>query len=145
MASKELEAALAAARAASEVIRAYYLKSPAVRLKADASPVTEADERAEEAIRATLSERFPSYGFYGEETGQHAMGAGQMVQVDQPQVGAIGERVPQRRQPGMGDPAVVQHRTRGQRARAGRHQVRPRARAAWTPDRQPSSWKPQPW
>ena len=82
MASKELEAALAAARAASEVIRAYYQKSPGVRLKADASPVTEADLRSEEVIRATLSERFPTYGFYGEETGQHAMGAESVWLVD---------------------------------------------------------------
>ena len=82
MASKELEAALAAARAASEVIRAYYQKSPGVRLKADASPVTEADVRSEEVIRATLSERFPAYGFYGEETGQHAMGAESVWLVD---------------------------------------------------------------
>jgi histidinol-phosphatase len=73
MASKELQAALAAARAASEVIRTYYQKSPGVRLKPDASPVTEADVLSEEAIRATLVERFPDYGFYGEETGQHAM------------------------------------------------------------------------
>ena len=82
MASKELEAALAAARAASEVIRAYYQRSPAVRLKADASPVTEADVRSEEVIRATLGERFPTYGFYGEETGQHAMGAESVWLVD---------------------------------------------------------------
>ena len=82
MASKELEAALAAARAASEVIRACYLKNPGVRLKADASPVTEADVRAEEAIRAILSERFPAYGFYGEETGQHAMEAESLWLVD---------------------------------------------------------------
>ena len=82
MASKELEAALAAARAASEVIRAYYQRNPGVRLKADASPVTEADVRSEEVIRATLSERFPTYGFYGEETGQHAMGAESVWLVD---------------------------------------------------------------
>ena len=82
MASKELEAALAAARAASEVIRAHYRRNPEVRLKADASPVTEADLRAEEVIRATLSERFPGYGFYGEETGRHAMGADNVWLVD---------------------------------------------------------------
>jgi len=82
MASKELEAALAAARAASEVIRACYQKNPAVRLKADASPVTEADVRSEEAIRAILGERFPAYGFYGEETGQHSMGAESVWLVD---------------------------------------------------------------
>jgi histidinol-phosphatase len=82
MASKELQAALAAARAASEIIRACYQKSPGVRLKPDASPVTEADVLAEEAIRATLSERFPDYGFYGEETGKHAMQAHNVWLVD---------------------------------------------------------------
>jgi histidinol-phosphatase len=82
MASKELHAALAAARAASEIIRGYYQKSPTVRLKPDASPVTEADVRSEEVIRATLSERFPGYGFYGEETGRHAMEADNVWLVD---------------------------------------------------------------
>ncbi|HXZ59126.1 MAG TPA: inositol monophosphatase family protein [Steroidobacteraceae bacterium] len=82
MASKELQAALSAARAASEVIRAYYQKSPEVRLKSDASPVTEADLRAEEVIRASLSGQFPGYGFYGEESGQHAMAADNIWLVD---------------------------------------------------------------
>jgi len=82
MASEELKAALAAARAASEVIRNYYRKNPGVRLKSDASPVTEADVLAEEAIRATLSDRFPDYGFCGEETGTHAMGAANLWLVD---------------------------------------------------------------
>jgi histidinol-phosphatase len=44
--------------------------------------VTEADVRAEEAIRSTLSEQFPGYGFYGEETGQHAMAADNVWLVD---------------------------------------------------------------
>jgi len=75
-------AALEAARAASEVIRAYFGRNPAVRLKPDASPVTEADVRAEEVIRATLTRHFAGYGFYGEETGQHAMGAESVWLVD---------------------------------------------------------------
>ncbi len=82
MSSRELQAALDAARAASEVIRAFYGKSPRVRIKPDASPVTEADVRAEEVIRASLSERFPGYGFYGEETGRHAMEAESIWLVD---------------------------------------------------------------
>jgi histidinol-phosphatase len=82
MASKELTAALEAARAAAEVIRAYYQKNPSVRLKPDDSPVTEADVRAEEVIRARLTKAFPSYGFYGEETGQHAMEAENIWLVD---------------------------------------------------------------
>jgi histidinol-phosphatase len=82
MPSQELTAALEAARAASEVIRSYFGRSPAVRVKPDASPVTEADVRAEEVIRATLARHFPGYGFYGEETGQHAMGAESIWLVD---------------------------------------------------------------
>src|SRR5882762_3904335 len=82
MPSKELGAALEAAQAAAEVVLSLYRKNLAVTTKADASPVTEADVRAEETIRAILSERFPSYGFYGEETGQHAMGAENIWLVD---------------------------------------------------------------
>ena len=82
MASKELTAALEAARAAADVIQRYYRRSPSVRTKPDQSPVTEADVRAEEVIRATLTRSFPGYGFYGEETGQHAMGAESIWLVD---------------------------------------------------------------
>ena len=53
-----------------------------VRTKPDDSPVTAADVRAEEIIRATLSRHFPGYGFYGEETGQHAMQAENIWLVD---------------------------------------------------------------
>jgi len=73
MASQELQAALEAARAASDVVRALYQRNLAVTLKADRSPVTEADVRAEEAIRAVLCTRFPQHGFYGEETGRERM------------------------------------------------------------------------
>ena len=82
MPSKELQAAIDAARAAAEVILPYFQKNPAVRIKPDASPVTEADVRAEEVIRARLTREFPGYGFYGEETGQHAMGAESIWLVD---------------------------------------------------------------
>ncbi len=82
MPSKELSAALAAARAAAEVIGAHYRKNPSVRTKADGSPVTEADVRAEEVIRATLDRHFPGYGFHGEETGPHAIEAENVWLVD---------------------------------------------------------------
>jgi histidinol-phosphatase len=82
MLSKQLQAALDAAEAAAEIIRALYGRGIGVRIKPDQSPVTEADVRSEEAIRAVLSERFPSYGFYGEETGQHDMGAEHIWLVD---------------------------------------------------------------
>lgn len=80
--SKELQAALDAAEAAAVVIRSLYQRNLAVHTKADASPVTEADVRAEEAIRAILTERFPDHGFYGEETGQHAPEADNLWLVD---------------------------------------------------------------
>jgi len=82
MASKELTAALEAARAAAEVINEYYRHNPDVRVKPDQSPVTEADVRAEETIRAALARTFPGYGFYGEETGRHAPGAESIWLVD---------------------------------------------------------------
>jgi hypothetical protein len=71
----------------------------------------------------------------GAEAGQQP-GARQVIEIDQPHVGAVAEHVTQRDRPGVGNPALVQH---------GGHQVPPSARAAWAPDRQPSSWKPQPW
>src|SRR5215475_6511228 len=82
MPSKELQAARDAAEAAATVIRTLYQKNLQVTTKADATPVTEADVRAEEAIRSVLTKRFPSYGFYGEETGQHAMDAENVWLVD---------------------------------------------------------------
>ncbi len=82
MPSKELQAAREAAQAAAEIIRSLYRKNLQVTTKADASPVTEADVRAEEAIRAILSKRFPGYGFHGEETGQHDAGAENIWLVD---------------------------------------------------------------
>ncbi|HEY3808891.1 MAG TPA: inositol monophosphatase family protein [Steroidobacteraceae bacterium] len=82
MASAELEAALDAARAAGDVIAPLYRRNLAVTLKADRSPVTEADVRAEQAIRAVLAARFPQYGFYGEETGSERMQAESVWLVD---------------------------------------------------------------
>ncbi len=75
MPSQELQAALDAAQAAAEVIRRLYRQNLTVTLKADRSPVTQADVQSEEAIRAVLAARFPGYGFYGEETGQDRMQA----------------------------------------------------------------------
>src|SRR5580658_3436731 len=82
MPSSELQAALDAAHAAAEVIQGLYRRNLEVTLKADKSPVTEADVRAEQAIRQILQERFPDYGFYGEETGRHAMDADNVWLVD---------------------------------------------------------------
>ncbi len=68
-----LATALEAARAAAEVIRRYYQKNLAVTVKADKSPVTQADVETEQVIRRILSAKFPSHGFYGEETGSEGL------------------------------------------------------------------------
>ena len=80
--SQELAAALDAARAAADVIRGFYQRNVKIEVKADKTPVTEADVKAEEAIRELLTKRFPSYGFYGEETGKSDMNAESVWLVD---------------------------------------------------------------
>jgi histidinol-phosphatase len=80
--SPQLLAALEAARAADAVIAPLFRSNLAVEIKGDRSPVTEADRRAEAAIRAVLTRYFPDYGFFGEETGQHAMQADHIWLVD---------------------------------------------------------------
>ncbi len=64
-----LATALEAARAAAEVVRHYYQTNLAITIKADKSPVTEADVETEKTIRSIIAARFPDHGFYGEETG----------------------------------------------------------------------------
>src|SRR5450755_1220930 len=59
-----------------------YQRNIEVRLKADKSPVTEADIRCETAIREILEARFPAYGFYGEETLSRGMDAESLWLVD---------------------------------------------------------------
>jgi histidinol-phosphatase len=80
--SNELNAALDAARAAADVIRSFYQRNVRIEVKADKTPVTEADVRSEETIRELLTKRFPSYGFYGEETGKSDMNAESIWLVD---------------------------------------------------------------
>ena len=63
---------------------------------------------------------------------------------DKPLVDAVLERVLDRTLPAVGDDTFDDRREDGQIIRR-RHQFTPRTRAASTPDRQPSSWKPQPW
>jgi histidinol-phosphatase len=65
-----LEAALAAARLAATETRAWFGRTGlVVDLKADASPVTQADRAAEGVLRRALLGRFPDDAFLGEETG----------------------------------------------------------------------------
>ena len=77
-----LSTALDAARAAAVVIRRYYQRNLDITIKADKSPVTQADVETEQVIRRLIGERFPDHGFYGEETGQSALDAEYLWLVD---------------------------------------------------------------
>src|SRR4051794_16526292 len=80
--SEFLSTALEAARAAADVVRHYYQSNLKITIKADKSPVTEADVETEKTIRAILAGKFPAHGFYGEETGTHALDAEYVWVVD---------------------------------------------------------------
>lgn len=83
-----LEALLPLARQAGDVILEIYAKDFAVRGKVDASPVTEADERAEELILAGLAGWTPDIPAVSEEAAAgdilpaHVAGAGRFWLVD---------------------------------------------------------------
>lgn len=59
------------ADASAAVIRQYFRTDYEVISKADASPVTIADRRAEEVMRDIISKRFPDHGILGEEHGHY--------------------------------------------------------------------------
>ena len=80
--SPELKAALDAAEQAAGIARALFQRNIEVRIKADKSPVTEADVRCEIAIREILEARFPAHGFFGEETGSRGADAESLWLVD---------------------------------------------------------------
>jgi histidinol-phosphatase len=80
--SPELQAALDAAAAAAAIARSLYQHNVDVHYKADKSPVTEADVRCENAIRELLEQRFPDYGFFGEETVSRGLDADNLWLVD---------------------------------------------------------------
>jgi histidinol-phosphatase len=81
-ASPELQAALDAAAKAGQIARAGYQRNLEVRIKADRTPVTDADVGCETAIREILEGRFPDYGFFGEETLSRGMNAENLWLVD---------------------------------------------------------------
>ena len=80
--STELRAALDAAQQAAAIALSLYQHNVEVRIKADKSPVTEADVRCELAIREIIESRFPAHGFYGEETGSRDQDAESLWLVD---------------------------------------------------------------
>ena len=64
-----LEVAIEAAREAGAIALKHYTKGFNVTLKADRTPVTQADREAEQAIVRRLSRTGSGYGFLGEEFG----------------------------------------------------------------------------
>ncbi len=72
MQAAALEQAAAVATRACDLAREEIMprfRSVAVEIKADGSPVTEADRAAERAIRGALREAYPEFGLLGEEYG----------------------------------------------------------------------------
>jgi histidinol-phosphatase len=65
-----LEVMVEAARAGGAVALEHYRRGIEVTLKADRSPVTEADREAERAIVGVLRARCPDHGVLGEELGE---------------------------------------------------------------------------
>ena len=64
-----LATALQAAKAARELILSYYNGEFDIEIKADQTPVTVADRRAEQVIRDTIGGVYPEHGIFGEEYG----------------------------------------------------------------------------
>jgi myo-inositol-1(or 4)-monophosphatase len=65
-----LDFAVAIAHSAGRLTLGYFQNAVHVDLKADASPVTTADLKAEELIRSAIEQRFPDHGIVGEEFGE---------------------------------------------------------------------------
>ncbi len=70
MQNQYVKVAIAAAKAAEEVINHYYKQQIDIELKQDSSPVTIADVESEKAIKAVIADAFPEHGFFGEEMGK---------------------------------------------------------------------------
>jgi inositol-phosphate phosphatase / L-galactose 1-phosphate phosphatase / histidinol-phosphatase len=70
MTDSDLDLAARLADAAADIIRPLFRKPFAMEAKADLSPVTEADQAAEAAMRAILKAERPDDGIIGEEYGR---------------------------------------------------------------------------
>lgn len=76
---QRLEIAIDACWRAGQISLAYYQTGVAIEDKADGSPVTIADRRAEEAIRGLLAAHFPDDAILGEEGGGTSGAGGQWI------------------------------------------------------------------
>ncbi|HET6575820.1 MAG TPA: inositol monophosphatase family protein [Fimbriiglobus sp.] len=76
------ELAIDAARQAGDLAHTYFEGAFEVEWKADQSPVTVADRRAEELVRALVARHFPADGFLGEEFGDQPGASGYRWVID---------------------------------------------------------------
>jgi myo-inositol-1(or 4)-monophosphatase len=60
---------------ARAIVRARLRRAPAVRRKADQSPVTDIDLAVERRLRTLIERRFPDHGIIGEEFAEHRPGS----------------------------------------------------------------------
>jgi histidinol-phosphatase len=74
--TRELDVAIAAVERAGRLTLGYFRTALEVERKADASPVTIADRRAEELLRAELTAAFPDDGILGEELAERPGSSG---------------------------------------------------------------------
>lgn len=70
-----MEFALELADTAEPIATRWFRHGLAIDLKADKSPVTEADRSVEAALRAKILARFPNHGILGEEQGRERLNA----------------------------------------------------------------------
>jgi histidinol-phosphatase len=80
--ARELETAIRAVEGAARITLEYFRSPLVVETKADASPVTIADRRSEEHLRAELGRAFPEDGFLGEEFGEQGGRSGRRWIID---------------------------------------------------------------
>ena len=80
--SAELKVAMQAVSVAADISRSYFKGNFKVTIKADQTPVTQADVECEQAIRKVILDAFPQHGFFGEETGKTAADADYLWLVD---------------------------------------------------------------
>ncbi len=69
---EELDFALVMAAEAGKIVLSHFQTSLHVETKQDNSPVTIADKKSEEALRAMMTKQTPTYGIIGEEFGTQA-------------------------------------------------------------------------
>jgi histidinol-phosphatase len=79
---EETELALRMAEAAGKIILGYFQTAVQVETKNDNTPVTIADRKSEEALRALMEKHTPGYGIIGEEFGSQAGSADREWVVD---------------------------------------------------------------